>query len=90
MQKIELSNKTILVTGAAGFIGANLCLELFRTQSSVNIVGIDNMNDYYDVSIKEWRLQEIEKEVAKHPESRWNFIKGDIADQSIIKEIFTK
>lgn len=90
MQKIELTNKTILVTGAAGFIGANLCLELFRTQSPVNIVGIDNMNDYYDVSIKEWRLKEIEKEVAKHPESGWNFIKGDIADKSIIEEIFNK
>ena len=89
-QKIELTNKTILVTGAAGFIGANLCLELFRTQSPVNIVGIDNMNDYYDVSIKEWRLKEIEKEVAKHPESGWNFIKGDIADKSIIEEIFNK
>ena len=63
MQKISLENKTVLVTGAAGFIGANLVLELLRTQSSISIIGIDNMHDYYDVSIKEWRLNEIEKTV---------------------------
>ena len=57
---LNLQNKTILVTGAAGFIGSNLVLELLRTVSPVQIVGIDNMNDYYDVSIKEYRLKEIE------------------------------
>ena len=56
MQKITLTNKTIFITGAAGFIGSNLVLELFRSQSQVHIVGIDNMNDYYDVSIKELSL----------------------------------
>lgn len=87
---IELKNKTILVTGAAGFIGSNLALELLRTNSPISIIGIDNMNDYYDVSIKEWRLGEIEVEVAKHPESKWEFVKGSIADKALIDEIFNK
>ena len=60
MQNIELKNKTVFVTGSAGFIGSNLVLELLRTQSPIHIIGIDNMNDYYDVSIKEWRIKEIE------------------------------
>lgn len=88
MTNISLENKTILVTGSAGFIGSNLVLELLRTVSPVAIVGIDNVNDYYDVSIKEWRLAEIEKEAAKHPESSYVFIKGDIADSAAIQSIF--
>ena len=66
MQKIDLRNKTILVTGSAGFIGSNLVLELLRTQSPINIIGLDNVNDYYDVAIKEWRLNEIEKCACEH------------------------
>lgn len=81
-------NKTILITGAAGFIGSNLVLELLRTQYPVNIIGIDNLNDYYDVSIKEYRLSEIESEAEKHPESIWTFIKGSIADKELIDSIF--
>lgn len=88
MTKIYLNNKTILVTGSAGFIGLNLILELLRTKSPINIIGIDNMNDYYDVSIKEYRLAEIEKEAEKHPDSSWTFIKGDIADKALIDKIF--
>ncbi len=87
-KNVELKNKTVLVTGSAGFIGSNLVLELLKTQSPIKIVGIDNMNDYYDVSIKEWRLIEIEKEAAKHPESSYNFIRGDISDRAAIDDIF--
>lgn len=61
METISLKDKSIFVTGSAGFIGSNLVLELLRTQSPISIIGLDNMNDYYDVSIKEWRLGEIEK-----------------------------
>ncbi len=87
-KKIDLQNKNVLVTGSAGFIGSNLVLELLKTQSPITIVGIDNMNDYYDVSIKEWRLAEIEKEAALHPESSYKFIRGDISDKSAIDGIF--
>ena len=89
MEKIILQNKTIFVTGAAGFIGSNLVLKLLETQSPVNIVGIDNLNDYYDVSIKNWRLEQIQA-AARHPESRWQFVKGDIADREAIDGIFAE
>lgn len=83
-----IENKTVLITGVAGFIGSNLVLELFKYCKAVEIIGIDNMNEYYDVSIKEWRLKEIEKEVKNHKESTWKFIKGSIADKSLIDEVF--
>lgn len=85
MQKIELKGKTVLVTGAAGFIGSNLVIELFKTIEDIKIVGIDNMNDYYDVTIKEWRLQQIEK-----MNGQWTFIKGDISDKATIDGIFSE
>jgi len=88
MNHIELKNKTVFVTGSAGFIGSNLVLELLRTQSPIKIVGLDNINDYYDVKIKEWRLAELEKCAAEHPDSEYVFIKGDLADKSLIDEIF--
>ena len=84
MKKINLENKTILVTGATGFIGANLVLKLLHDVSCINIVGIDNMNDYYDVGIKEWRLEEIKTEA----ENNFTFIKGDIADKEVVDKIF--
>ncbi len=88
MQRVHIQHKTILVTGAAGFVGANLVLDLLRTQSPLHVVGIDSMNDYYDVSIKEYRLREIEACAAEYPDSTWTFIKGNIADKSCIEDIF--
>ncbi|WP_294901439.1 NAD-dependent epimerase/dehydratase family protein [uncultured Eubacterium sp.] len=88
MQKIALQHKTILITGSAGFIGSNLVLELLNTQSPVTIIGLDNVNDYYDVSIKEWRLKEIEKCAATHPDSGYKFYKGDLADKALVDQIF--
>ena len=80
--------QTILVTGAAGFIGSNLVLELLRSMSPVKIIGLDNMNDYYDVSIKEYRLQQLDKCSAEHADSEWVFIKGNLADKALIDKIF--
>ena len=80
--------QTILVTGAAGFIGSNLVLELLRSLSPVKIIGLDNMNDYYDVSIKEYRLQQLDKCAAEHADSEWVFIKGNLADKALIDKIF--
>ena len=80
--------QTILVTGAAGFIGSNLVLELLRSMSPVQIIGLDNMNDYYDVSIKEYRLEQIAASAAEHSDSQWTFIKGNLADKALIDKIF--
>lgn len=80
--------QTILVTGAAGFIGSNLVLELLRSLSPVKIIGLDNMNDYYDVSIKEYRLQQLDKCSAEYADSEWVFIKGNLADKALIDKIF--
>ena len=80
--------QTILVTGVAGFIGSNLVLELLRSMSPVQIIGLDNMNDYYDVSIKEYRLEQIAVSAAEHSDSQWTFIKGNLADKALIDKIF--
>ena len=86
MQKIDLNGKTILVTGAAGFIGSNLVKRLMNDVKGVTIVGIDNMNDYYDVSLKDYRLQQLN---AMTPESTtWQFVRGDIADKATIDNLF--
>lgn len=109
-KNVTLEGKTILVTGAAGFIGSNLVLELLRTVPRIHIVGIDNMNDYYDVSIKEYRLKQIEELAAEtvrkqagaeqpaeeqgvgkqSADSVWTFVKGSIADKSLVMELFAK
>ena len=86
MEKISLDNKAILVTGSAGFIGSNLVKRLFKDVKGATIVGIDNMNDYYDVSLKEYRLKELE--AAKPEGVNYHFIKGDIADKATIDGIF--
>ena len=83
MEKINLDNKTIFVTGAAGFIGSNLVKRRLKDVKSATIVGIDNMNDYYDVALKEYRLKELSAEP-------WTFIRGDIADKATIDGIFEK
>lgn len=83
---VELKNKNILVTGAAGFIGANLAKQLLLT-TDCHIIGIDNMNEYYDVSIKEYRLSDLEK-VAQQSNGSWSFIKGNIADNELIQNVF--
>ena len=82
MSKVELTGKTILVTGAAGFIGSNLVKRLLNDVEDVTVIGIDNMNDYYDVKLKEARLEEL----ASKPS--FTFVKGSIADKAIITEIF--
>lgn len=89
-QNISLENKTILVTGAAGFIGSNLVMELIRVGKPMQIIGIDNMNDYYDVSIKEYRLSQIEAMAAERENLSWRFVKGSIADKNLINQIFTE
>ena len=84
MSKVDLKGKTILVTGAAGFIGSNLVKRLYNDVEDVTVIGIDNMNDYYDVRLKEARLEKL----SAHPS--FVFVKGSIADKAIITEIFEK
>lgn len=80
----------VLVTGSAGFIGSNLVLRLLNTESPVEIVGFDSVNDYYDVSIKEYRLAQIEKCAAGHPESSYKFVKGNLADKALVDALFAE
>ena len=84
---VDLTNKTVLVTGAAGFIGSNLVTELLKRVDGIRVVGFDNVNDYYDVSIKEYRLAEIEK-CAAQTGKEWVFIKGNLADKPLIDKTF--
>ncbi len=83
MPNVNLSGKRVLVTGAAGFIGANLVMELLKTVDDIHVVGLDSVNDYYDVSIKEYRLAQIKK-----LGGNWTFIKGNIADKALVDKLF--
>ena len=81
------TQKTILITGAAGFIGANLVKKLLRNYDAKTIVGIDSVNDYYDVSLKEYRLQELDA-LAQTSDTEWVFLRGNIADKKMIDDVF--
>lgn len=83
-----MNNKNIFITGAAGFIGSNLVLELLKDSEAEHIIGLDNMNDYYDVSLKDYRLTQIENE-SKDSNTKWTFIKGSIADRELVENIFS-
>lgn len=84
MSKVNLENKTILVTGAAGFIGSNLVKRIYKETPNVAVIGIDNMNAYYDVALKDFRLKELEQY------STFTFVKGNIANKELINELFEK
>ena len=79
---------TILVTGSAGFIGSNLVERLLTTESPIRIVGLDSVNDYYDVRIKEYRLNRLEQIASQYPGSTYTFVKGNLADKALISRLF--
>ena len=80
----------ILVTGAAGFIGSNLVERLLTTEPGVEVVNLDSVNDYYDVSIKEYRLRRLQQLADQHPECKYSFVKGNIADRALIDQLFAQ
>lgn len=89
MQHIDLNGKNILVTGSPGFIGANLVIRLLNEMNEGTVISLDNMNDYYDVKLKEWRLSQISR-TAENSTAKHIFIHGSIADRTLIDELFTQ
>ena len=85
---IDLTNKKILITGAAGFIGAKLTETLLGMDCDMTVVGLDNMNDYYDPRLKDYRIGQIEALAAQKPRAAWHFVKGSIADRALINTLF--
>jgi len=96
MQSIDLNGKTVLVTGAAGFIGANLSMELLKRYENVKVIGLDSINDYYDVELKHYRLREISNVAGDSKtdvadgfvSGRFEFVKGNLADKALIDKLF--
>ena len=87
--ELSLIGKTVLVTGSAGFIGSNLVKQLLLSNKDINVIGIDNLNEYYDINIKEYRLSELE-EISLTNGSKYEFIKGSVSDKNLIEKIFNK
>ena len=85
---MELESKRVLITGSAGFIGANLVLKLIESEENITVVGLDNMNDYYDVTLKEYRLHQIEDALQKNSSVNWRFVRGSIADKALVDSLF--
>lgn len=90
MERIDLTNKKILITGGAGFIGSNLILALLKKVEGVQIISIDNMNEYYDLSLKKWRVEQIQSELSNHVDKSVKMIEGDISDRKLIDDIFNE
>ena len=88
LYKNDFCDRYILITGSAGFIGANLVLQLIESEENIAVVGLDNMNDYYDISLKEYRLRLIEAAAQKNPNVTWRFVCGSIADKSLVDSLF--
>lgn len=82
--------RSILVTGAAGFIGANLVSRLMREGGYQLIIGVDSLNDYYDVRIKEYRLEQLKEAARQTPGTEWVFVKGNIADKALVSDLFAQ
>ena len=87
---LSLEGRTIFITGAAGFIGANLAVQLIKNVNNIHIIGLDNMNDYYDIRLKEYRLDQLRHLSDEHKNASWNFIHGSISNRSCVQRIFTE